>query len=262
MKMSVLQLAALVLGASGALALPAGGLVDEPAVIKPNPRHRTDFDMWMFAITWPGAECATDRGCHYQDAATDPLPLVEFLLHGLWPNRKDGGWPQYCCESSGCEFDVQQLNSIEEMLHTCWPSYHVGNSDFWKHEWDKHGTCALMDMLPYFEKALELRQKYNLLDMLEAGGISQSDNAKYTLRDIERVVKEQLGTHAVLLCNTGSNGAAQLSEVRICLDLDTFQPFDCSHDDIYSQGCYTRMPLDGEITFPPYDPEEYIPSHL
>lgn len=34
------------------------------------------------------------------------------------------------------------------------------NPAFWKHEWSKHGTCANMTQLEYFQTGLKLHQRY------------------------------------------------------------------------------------------------------
>lgn len=88
-----------------------------------------------------------------------------FTIHGLWPNYKSGGWPQFC--EHGMDFDESKVADLLEDLEDEWPSFMGGGGDdgFWKHEWEKHGTCAL-DVLPsehaYFKGALKLHYKYSI----------------------------------------------------------------------------------------------------
>jgi ribonuclease T2 len=56
-----------------------------------------------------------------------------------------------------------------------WPSLSCPSSNgfrFWSHEWEKHGTCAEseLDQHEYFEKALKLKEKMNLLQILKNAG--------------------------------------------------------------------------------------------
>lgn len=93
------------------------------------------------------------------------LYRFHFTIHGLWPNYKDGGWPEFC--DSENTFDESKIEDLKEQMEEEWPSF-MGNNDdavFWKHEWEKHGTCAT-DVLPdehkYFKTVLKLHYRYNL----------------------------------------------------------------------------------------------------
>lgn len=48
---------------------------------------------------------------------------------------------------------------------------------FWSHEWEKHGTCAEseLDQRDYFDTALKLKQKVNLLKALKDAGTQYSN---------------------------------------------------------------------------------------
>lgn len=47
---------------------------------------------------------------------------------------------------------------------------------FWEHEWEKHGTCSqsVIDQHQYFQTALGLKQKTNLLGALTKAGTLKS----------------------------------------------------------------------------------------
>eukprot|EP00735_Rhodelphis_limneticus_P003242 TRINITY_DN14696_c0_g1::TRINITY_DN14696_c0_g1_i1::g.21488::m.21488 TRINITY_DN14696_c0_g1::TRINITY_DN14696_c0_g1_i1::g.21488 ORF type:complete len:289 (+),score=72.03,sp/P42813/RNS1_ARATH/39.58/1e-38,Ribonuclease_T2/PF00445.13/7.4e-44 TRINITY_DN14696_c0_g1_i1:83-868(+) len=221
-----------------------------------------DFNMWMLAIGWPGSECNTERGCHYQDSATDPLPFVGFLIHGLWPNNQDGTYPSYCCKTPDCTFSVDKVKDIEKDLDTYWPSYFIGNEVFWQHEWDKHGTCQEMEMHEYFTKTIELRSKYDAAVALAKAQIDPVMDMSYALDEIQVALKEHVGGMGILLCNNDANGNVQLNEVRLCLDRHTLQPFDCPERSRTNQGCYKALNSNskGRVHYPSYDPSKYIPT--
>lgn len=45
----------------------------------------------------------------------------EFTLHGMWPQRRDGTWPEFCDPSSHIDMDALD-DLVEEMEHD-WPSW-------------------------------------------------------------------------------------------------------------------------------------------
>lgn len=56
-----------------------------------------------------------------------------------------------------------------------WPSLSCPSSNglrFWSHEWEKHGTCSQseLDQKEYFEAAIKLKEKANLLKLLNNAG--------------------------------------------------------------------------------------------
>lgn len=44
-------------------------------------------------MQWPASYCDTKRSCCYPKTGK---PAEDFSIHGLWPNRDDGTWPQFC----------------------------------------------------------------------------------------------------------------------------------------------------------------------
>ncbi|OBS78665.1 hypothetical protein A6R68_18949 [Neotoma lepida] len=79
------------------------------------------------------------------------------------------------------------LNEIQDLLvdmKIYWPDVihpSPNRSRFWKHEWDKHGTCAAqLDALnsekKYFGKSLDLYKQLDLNSVLQKFGIKPSIN--------------------------------------------------------------------------------------
>tara|TARA_B100000123_G_scaffold228187_1_gene177337 strand:- start:89 stop:544 length:456 start_codon:yes stop_codon:yes gene_type:complete len=83
-----------------------------------------------------------------------------FSIHGLWPQTTPDNYPTYCKK---VQFDINKLNPVINELNQYWYSTQEKNQDFWKHEWEKHGSCAwtLMTELEYFENALKLFNSAN-----------------------------------------------------------------------------------------------------
>jgi len=76
-------------------------------------------------------------------------------IHGLWPQYNKNQYPSFCREVN---FDINKLEPILKDLNEKWYSEDNKNENFWKHEWEKHGSCMFieLDELEYFEKTLEL----------------------------------------------------------------------------------------------------------
>ena len=58
-----------------------------------------------------------------------------------------------------------QLAPLRQQLDAVWPSYYGPNEAFWKHEYEKHGSCA-EDVFPselsYFNTTLRMHLSHNL----------------------------------------------------------------------------------------------------
>lgn len=76
-------------------------------------------------------------------------------IHGLWPQYSDNSYPQFCKKTV---FNIEKLQPIILDLNKFWYSGTEPNEEFWKHEWEKHGTCMFNDSdeFDYFKTALSL----------------------------------------------------------------------------------------------------------
>lgn len=81
-----------------------------------------------------------------------------YTIHGLWPQYSESSYPTYCKK---VVFDISALKPILNKLNKYWYSSEEPNSDFWKHEYEKHGSCMFKDMteFEYFNTVLNLYQK-------------------------------------------------------------------------------------------------------
>lgn len=135
-------------------------------------RHSHHFDFIMFTQIWPITSCLTweDRG--YQNTCTIDDSAKLWTIHGIWPTTNHQIGPLYCNRTD--KFDVKKIEGLLPQLRAKWTDVRAGGGDeynFWKHEWEKHGTCA--EQLPsmaneylYFKKALDLHSKYNVTALL------------------------------------------------------------------------------------------------
>ena len=78
-----------------------------------------------------------------------------YSIHGLWPQTSSIKYPTYCKK---VDFYISTLTPIMNELEENWYSTEEKNQDFWKHEWEKHGSCVFtyMTEFDYFKKTLDL----------------------------------------------------------------------------------------------------------
>lgn len=65
-----------------------------------------------------------------------------------------------------CACVMSWLQGLRTEMEKYWPSWSQAEQCFWKHEWDKHGTCAAgttgTQPLAYFAKTLTLHQEHDI----------------------------------------------------------------------------------------------------
>ncbi|KAE9597367.1 hypothetical protein Lal_00029883 [Lupinus albus] len=177
-----------------------------------------DFDFFYFVLQWPGSYCDTQQSCCYP---TTGKPSADFGIHGLWPNYKDGSYPSNCDPNNS--FQRSQISDLISSLQRNWPTLACpsGNGiQFWTHEWEKHGTCSesvLSSQHDYFEAALNLKQRANLLQALTSAGI-QPDGGSYSLSSINAAIKGAIGYTPFIQCNVDSTRNSQLYQVYLCVN--------------------------------------------
>lgn len=103
-------------------------------------RHRsrhsapgTAFDYYLLTLSWSPEYC---HG-HPDDGQCTSNKHYGFVVHGLWPEYKNGGGPQNCGTKPGLS-DPSSMLDIMPSLHLI------------QHEWTTHGTCSGLDANAYF----------------------------------------------------------------------------------------------------------------
>lgn len=81
-----------------------------------------------------------------------------FSIHGLWPQYTKTSYPTNCTDVT---FDINKIETLLPDLNKNWYSNsnnEIKNEDFWKHEYEKHGSCVFTPMTEkeYFKKTLDL----------------------------------------------------------------------------------------------------------
>uniref|UniRef100_A0A1I7Z1C7 Ribonuclease T(2) n=1 Tax=Steinernema glaseri TaxID=37863 RepID=A0A1I7Z1C7_9BILA len=187
-----------------------------------------DFDYYVLTRQYPMAICRADNQAH-SDSCKIPSDTDSWTLHGLWPSSSSRRDIEFCTKD---KFDDADIKPIWKKLLEAWPNLLTGKgvTSFWKHEFEKHGTCALSEVkneLGYFKTSIQLHERFNITKALEDGGIKQSEDTRYALADIRAVAEYRLGKRQLQLhCVHDKDNDWLLADIRLCLN-KSFNPVDC-----------------------------------
>ena len=155
------------------------------------------FDYYLLSLSWSPTYCLS----HREDQAQCGSKGFGFVLHGLWPQFMNGGYPENCATEATLSAAARKVGE------SLFPSPKLV-----AHEWQRHGTCSGMNALDYFrmaDRALAAVQVPALLQAprapvsLSAGEINAAFHA----------ANSRLPDDGMVVACRG----AELSEVRVCL---------------------------------------------
>jgi ribonuclease T2 len=166
---------------------------EAPAVV--SSPDASNYDFFMHVEQWAITEC--------QDAFKCSAAWTYFTMHGLWPERNDGSYPQNCAGAPA--FDPSKLAPIMPALNRYWPSLNGPSQSFWQHEWNTHGSCAtdvFATQLDFFNSTLNYLAQYNISAALAAHGIFPSNTKSFPLTAFNAALEAEFGQTAVLTCDS------------------------------------------------------------
>ncbi|MEP6484372.1 MAG: ribonuclease T2 [Rudaea sp.] len=166
------------------------------------------FDYYVMSLSWSPSYCQT----HPDEVEQCVHKGFGFVLHGLWPQYRNGSWPQHCGT------DAEPGSATIDRTLAFMPSRHLI-----EHEWQTHGSCTGLSPREYFDLADRAFASVKIPPAL------QTPNAPPSLSAQEIVSAFAQANHGVdermitIECHDGG----ELTEVRICLDRETLAPQAC-----------------------------------
>ncbi|XP_038195782.1 ribonuclease T2 [Arvicola amphibius] len=174
---------------------------------------------------WPPTVCKEVDGCR------DTLDY--WTIHGLWPDRAED------CNQSW-HFNLDEIKDLLGDMKIYWPDVihpSSNRSRFWKHEWDKHGTCAAqVDALnsekKYFGKSLDLYKQIDLNSVLLKFGIKPSINY-YQLADFRDALTRIYGVVPKIQCLVPEQGESvqTVGQIELCFTKEDLHLRNCTEPD-------------------------------
>ncbi|XP_072754756.1 ribonuclease Oy-like [Anoplolepis gracilipes] len=218
-------------------------------------RRSNKFDVVIFTQSWPLTACFVWKESSETHSCSLPK-RDEWTIHGIWPTRYNTKGPEFCNKS--LPFNASVLAPLESELKENWTDIHKGSKpySFWKHEWNKHGTCAvtikaLNNEYNYFQEGLKLLNTYNMIDVLAKANILPGNS--YTVDNMLTGIEKVLDKRGQIMCvKDKKTGDSYVSEIRICFDKE-LQLTDC--DGIYEFP--TNCDISQEIIYPSYVPQTH-----
>ncbi|CAB3371862.1 Hypothetical predicted protein [Cloeon dipterum] len=222
------------------------------------------WDLLIFTQSWPNTVC---RQWKDKSEGHECFLPQQWAVHGVWPTKLGTIGPGFC--NNTWHFKHQELAPIQEQLDQKWPNIMNGTAEdsLWKHEWQKHGTCAaqlepLNSELKYFSKGLEWHDRYNMTKMLTDEGIVPDSTKPYLVGEINDAVKRQTGFNPAIECfRDPKTHKTYLFEIRVCFS-KKLELMDCDgilvrksakHD--HDLSVITNCRSDEEIIYPDIVPE-------
>lgn len=174
-----------------------------------------EWEKLIMVHHWPATVCKeVENDCRN--------PPDYWTIHGLWPDKAEE------CNRSW-HFNLEEIKDLLQDMRIYWPDVihsSPNGSFFWKHEWQKHGTCAaqldaLNSQKKYFAKGLDLYRGLALNSMLQKLGIIPSGNY-YQIADIKDALAGLYGVIPKIQCLLPKQGeeVQTIGQIELCFTKD------------------------------------------
>jgi ribonuclease T2 len=91
------------------------------------------FDYYLLTLSWSPEYCHSNP----TSAQCSGGHHFGFVVHGLWPELRNGGYPEHCSNAPGPSNPASYLDFMPDL-------------GLIQHEWATHGTCSGLDADSYF----------------------------------------------------------------------------------------------------------------
>ncbi|MDR3388691.1 MAG: ribonuclease T2 [Rudaea sp.] len=166
------------------------------------------FDYYLMSLSWSPSFCETHQDQTEQCGSRG----FGFVLHGLWPQNRNGSWPQNC--SGGEKPDAATIARAMAFM----PSRQLI-----EHEWQTHGACTGLDAEAYFALA---DRAFAAVKVPPALSAPQSPPDLSAADVVQAFIQVNPGLDQNMISIACHNGS-ELAEVRVCLNKDDLSPQAC-----------------------------------
>jgi ribonuclease T2 len=167
------------------------------------------FDYYLTSLSWSPSYCAL----HPDEPQQCGSKGYGFVLHGLWPQNRNGSWPEHCKANGAGPSEETIARTLAIM-----PSRHLI-----EHEWETHGACTGLDAKTYFDMADDAFSRIEIPRPLKTPKTPPSLSAAEIVQAFSDVNPGLDETMMTVECRNGS----ELEEVRICVDKDNLSVKAC-----------------------------------
>jgi|HubBroStandDraft_1064217.scaffolds.fasta_scaffold61572_2 ribonuclease T2 len=162
--------------------------------VLPQPTGPQSFDYYLLNLSWSPEFCYSHRN------APECGRGATFVLHGLWPQNSDGGYPQNCSDAPG-PANPSQYSDI------------YPDAGLLEHEWRTHGSCSGLSPDAFFTTARAALQLFTVPPRL-AQLTTQISLPPDEILSLVTQSNPSIGAGSLVL----SCGNNYLTAVEVCLD--------------------------------------------
>lgn len=165
-----------------------------------------DFDYYVVSLSWSPTYCLS----HPQDKRQCGGKGFGFVLHGVWPQKSSGGYPEDCNANS------QPSSAAIQKTLAFMPSERLIN-----HEWTKHGSCTGLSADAYLELADRAFGTIKIPNNFQAPDSSRSLTANEILSEFSAANPSFPKDGLAVKCSGN-----EFEELRVCVD-PKLKPMSC-----------------------------------
>lgn len=164
------------------------------------------FDFYLLVLSW------SPEFCHSQPSAAQCAAKTGFIVHGLWPQNKDGSYP-YNCRTN--QPPPANTSSVADIMPP----------EIIQHEWQQHGTCSGLSGDDYLALVRKTFYSIHIPNQFNAPGSSFAIAPRKLKQEFERS-DSRLGDGNIAIELRGH----YLNAVEFCLSRDRNpNPVTCSN---------------------------------
>ncbi len=180
-----------------------------PAAAQGRKADPGNYDYTLLVLSWSPQFCAS-KGDRAPQAQCGPDRRFGFVVHGLWPQYANGGWPENCSTERVSDQMIDRMLDI------------MPSRQLVIHEWRKHGTCSGQTADAYFGT---VRQSFSGLTIPERyrSPTAPLTVARQQLIDDFLAANPKMPREAIRLkCRKND-----LEEIAVCMARDGVTPQAC-----------------------------------
>jgi ribonuclease T2 len=166
------------------------------------------FDYYVLSLSWSPEYC---ESVSKPDPAQCGQRRYSLVVHGLWPQYENGGYPDSCIQPS----KPVPKSLIDEMIDI------MPSPKLIQHEWDKHGTCSGLSMSKYFQLTRQIYNSIKIPSKYQQPSDYITTNVKALESDLVSANPKLDGAKIAVGCK-----GRYLQEIQVCYGKN-LQPRSC-----------------------------------
>ena len=166
------------------------------------------FDYYLMSLSWSPSYCET----HADETEQCGTQGYGFVLHGLWPQFRNGTWPEHC-----------RIQAWPDEATIARSLAFMPSRSLVAHEWRTHGACSGLDPRAYFDLADRAFAAVAIPPALTTPATPPRWSAEEIVQAFEQVNPGLDERMISVACHEG----ADLVEVHVCLNKHDLRPQPC-----------------------------------